>query len=86
MIKDLSSEKVIGLHVTYSDFLGFERYGTIVAVEPITNPVPGEEDCMWIYIEDEDQEYNIHQLLTPAGIVWYCELRISNQVILDDEI
>lgn len=78
-MKDI--RELIGKQVIYYDYLGSERNGRVVGIEPSNNP---EEP--WIYIEDEEVELNIHheQLLSGEFVV-YAELRPSSEVVLDDK-
>ena len=73
-------DEVIGTHVRYFDYLGAERYGTVIAAEP-------SEHCpelAWLYIEDEEPEYNIHQDIVWGKLITYAEIRISDEVNIDE--
>lgn len=74
--------QIEGLHVKYYDFLGQERYGNVVAVEP--NPI--NPDIPYLYIKDEDFEsMEIHSDYIPykGTTVEYNEIRTSDQVFPD---
>ena len=71
----------IGLHVKYFDYLGLERFGRIIYVEP-SNMNP---DKFYVYIEDEESEFNIHDININGEIKMYAELRINDEVYLDDD-
>lgn len=70
-------DSIIGLHVRYFDILQLERFGTIVYAEPYTN------DIAYVYIEDEDLEFNIHMDILNGKEVRYAEIRLSTEVYLD---
>lgn len=71
----------IGLHVKYFDYLGLERFGRIIYVEP-SNMNP---DKFYVYIEDEESEFNIHDININGEIKMYAELRINDEVYIDDD-
>lgn len=71
----------IGLHVKYFDYLGLERFGRIIYVEP-SNMNP---DKFYVYIEDEESELNIHDININGEIKMYAELRINDEVYIDDD-
>lgn len=71
----------IGLHVKYFDYLGLERFGRIIYVEP-SNMNP---DKFYVYIEDEESEFNIHDINIDDEIKMYAELRTNDEVYLDDD-
>lgn len=73
--------EVIGTHVRYFDYLGAERFGTVVAAEPV---LYGSNDLAWLYIEDEEPEYNIHNDIVLGQYVTYAEIRVSNEVNIDE--
>ena len=58
---------IIGAGVTYSDYLGIDRHGTIIGVEPY----PHDQSIVYIYIEDDDIELNIHQDTINNKIIRY---------------
>lgn len=71
----------IGLHVKYFDYLGLERFGRIIYVEP-SNMNP---DKFYVYIEDEESEFNIRDININGEIKMYAELRINDEIYLDDD-
>lgn len=71
----------IGLHVKYFDYLGLERFGRIIYVEP-SNMNP---DKFYVYIEDEESEFNIHDINIDGEIKMYAELRINDEIYIDDD-
>ena len=73
-------KSIIGLHVKYFDFLGEMRYGNIIAVEPSSNP---EEP--YLYISDEEEEFNIHEDMVAGVMIRYAEIRQSGQVYIDED-
>lgn len=75
------NELVIGLHVKYYDYLGFESFGRIIYTEP-SNMNP---DIFYVYIEDEDPVYNIHDININGEIKMYAEIRPSDEVYIDDK-
>lgn len=75
----MSYDEVIGLSVRYFDYLGLERFGRIVFAEPSnTNP-----DMVYVYIEDEESEFNIHELALVSKVIRYAEIRESTEVYPD---
>lgn len=74
-------DEVIGTHVRYFDYLDAERFGTVVAAEPV---LYGPGDLAWLYIEDEEPEYNIHQDIVFGKLITYAEIRVSNEVDIDE--
>lgn len=70
--------EVIRTHVRYFDYMGFERFGTVVAAEPYA------DDIAYLYIEDEEPEFNIHEDFVFGQVVRYAELRLSNEVNIDE--
>lgn len=77
MLKE--SYELIGQHVVYYDYLGIESYGIIVAIEPYS------EDQIYVYIEDEDGEDNIHEDIINGKQIRYAEMRLSSEIYLDEE-
>ena len=71
-------DEVIGTHVRYFDYLGLERFGIVIAAEYY------RDDLAYLYIEDEEPEYNIHEDFVNGTIVRYAEIRMSNQVNIDE--
>lgn len=76
-MKDVN--ELIGKQVTYFDYLGEEHHGSIVAIESCRI----SKDEVYIYINDEEQEFNIHQDVINGVQITYAELRPSSEVILD---
>ena len=75
----MSYDEIIGLSVRYFDYLGLERFGRIVFAEPSnTNP-----DMVYVYIEDEESEFNIHELALVSKVIKYAEIRESTEVYPD---
>ena len=74
------SDAVIGKSVKYYDYLDDERFGTIVAIEPYNQ----NEGVAYIYISDNEEEYNIHEDMIGGKWVKYAELRLSTEVYLDE--
>ena len=75
------NSNAIGLHVKYYDYLGMDRYGKIIAVER-SNMNPND---FYVYIEDEVPEYNIHEDMVNGVMIRYAELRLSQDVYVDNE-
>ena len=73
----------IGKHVKYFDYLGLERFGNIIFIEPYHFGEP--EDLYYIYIQDEEPEFNIHEIIVDGKVVQYAEIRINVEVFLDDK-
>lgn len=69
-------KKFIGMSVKYYDYLDAERYGRIVAIEPN----PNADDTPFVYIEDEEQEFNIHDDIVSGREVRYAEIRFSSEI------
>lgn len=69
-------KKLLGKTIKYYDYLDAERYGRIAAVEHN----PNAPDTPYIYIEDEEQEFNIHQDNINGKEINYAEIRPSNEV------
>ena len=76
MVKDIS--KLIGKKVRYFDYNGFERYGSIVAIEPY----PKDDSVVYLYISDDDIDYNIHNDIVFGVLVNYADIRTSIEVCL----
>lgn len=73
---------IIGKQVIYYDYLCSERHGRIVGIEPC----PEDPEQVWVYIEDEELELNIHHEQIQSGqFIIYAELRLSGEVVLDDK-
>ena len=75
----MDNNKIIGITVKYFDFLGSERFGKIVAVEPY----PLDPEQLYVYIQDEEPEANIHTDVVNGLNISYAELRPSGEVIRD---
>lgn len=73
------NELKLNTHVKYYDMLELERFGYIVAIEE--SKVKG---VPYIYIEDEEQEYNIHRDMVNGVLITYAEIRPSDQIIIDN--
>lgn len=74
-------DNIIGKPVKYYDYVGDERFGSIIAIDPSNFG----DDIVYCYIEDEDPSYNIHNELIIDGMVKrYAELRLSTEVYIDD--
>lgn len=74
-------QDIIGLHVKYFDYLGLERFGRICYTEP-SNMNPS---IIYVYIDDEEPEFNIHTIMTPNGELKYAEIRTNEEVYLDEQ-
>lgn len=66
----------IGKPVKYYDYLDMERFGKIVAIEPKS------DDIAYVYIEDEDPEYNIHRDIVNNIPINYAEIRPSDSIYI----
>lgn len=76
----------IGLHVKYFSYIGEEMYGKIVHTEPCLQESHPEYPFDYIYIEDENDNLNIHEVVDYNGdIVRYAEIRPSYETYLDQE-
>lgn len=67
---------IIGRTVRYFDYIGSERYGRIIFVEPY----PMDPDQVYVYIEDEEIEFNIHEDFLGGQNIRYAEIRPSSEV------
>jgi len=74
-------DEIIGLHVRYFDYLELERFGTIIFAEPYMN----RQDIVYVYIEDEEPEFNIHSDVLGGKEIKYAEIRLSTEVSLDEK-
>ena len=72
-------DEIIGLSVRYFDYLGLERFGRIVFAEP-SNANP---NMVYVYIEDEESEFNIHEVALVSKVIRYAEIRESTEVYPD---
>lgn len=72
----------IGCTVRYFDYLGSERYGRIAYMEPCTAD-DAVEGTMYVYIEDEEIELNIHEAsFVDGGVIEYAEIRLSTEIAI----
>lgn len=80
------SKNIIGRSVKYYDFLGDERFGTIVAIEPIINRSAESvyDNIAYIYVEDNEPEMNIHEDVVNGTLIKYAEIRPSDEVYIDE--
>ena len=74
-------KSLIGKTVKYYDYLDSERFGRIVAIEDNHN----NPSTPYIYIEDEESEYNIHSDIVNGAQIAYAEIRISSEVYLVED-
>ena len=92
----IEAKDVIGNHVIYYDYLGYERTGIVGFIEPYNAPddTPGEGSVVWVYIVDDDPDYNVHEFIYNANgnmqcpdlrHLMYAEMRLSTEVILDTD-
>ena len=80
-----SIQDFIGRTVRYFDYIGSERYGRIVYMEPCT-AAHVLEGTMYVYIEDEEIELNIHEAsFVDVGDICYAEIRISTDIAIVQE-
>jgi hypothetical protein len=77
----IQKDPLIGLHVRYFDYLDMERFGTVIMSEPY----PNDESVRYVYIEDDDPEYNIHQDVVLGQTILYAEIRLSTEVNVDEQ-
>lgn len=84
---------VIGTNVSYLDYLGYQRFGKIAWIEPyLGDQDDPEKTTVWVYIVDEDPQYNVHEFIVNMGSlekpdikhIMYAELRLSTEVVLDE--
>lgn len=80
MAKKKEPKTIIGRHVKYFDYLDAEHYGTIVAIEPY----PIDPAQVYVYIEDEESEFNIHEDEINGQMIKYAEVRPSAEVYMDE--
>ena len=69
-------KKFLGKTIKYYDYLDAERYGRIAAIEPN----PNAPDTPFIYIEDEEQEFNEHSDVIAGKEIKYADIRLSSEV------
>ena len=72
---------IIGLHVKYYDYLDLERFGRIIYIEPY----PNDPNILYVYIEDEEPEFNIHKYTMENKEISYAEIRLSTEVYIDEK-
>lgn len=76
----------IGLHVKYFSYIGEEMYGKIVHTEPCMQESHPEYPFDYIYIEDEQTELNVQEVIDHNGnTIMYAEIRPSYEVYPDQE-
>lgn len=75
----------INLAVHYNDYLGYEHTGMIVLVQECpTAEVEGE---VYVYIKDDDDQYNDKEYISPEGVQFkYAEIRRSTEVWRDVDV
>lgn len=90
----IPANEVIGAKVKYKDYLGKDRFGKIGWIENyIVDQNEKDGIIVWVYIIDDDPEYNIHEMAVNFGIMnadgkndirsfMYAELRLSNEIEL----
>ena len=74
-------DNITGLHVKYYDYLGLERFGRII----FTEPYPYDTSILYVYIEDEEIEFNIHKDVLNGNEIEYAEIRLSSEVYIDEK-
>lgn len=71
----------VGFAVKYYDYLGDERFGTVVHMEPSNLG----NDIAYCYIVDDDLQYNIHNdIIINGKAIEYAEIRPSTEVYIDE--
>lgn len=78
----IDSDEILGKHVRYSDYVGEERFGIIVATEPY----PYDTELVYVYIEDEIGDKNEYQDWVNGRDVRYAAIKLSSEVVIDDEM
>lgn len=94
-MKILPANDVIGKSIIYQDYLGIQRYGKIAWIEDYEGPDNDDPEgkVVWVYIIDEDPEYNVHEMVVNFGTddkpdvrsFIYGEIRLSTEISLDEE-
>ena len=94
-MKIIPANDVIGKSIIYQDYLGMQRYGKIAWVEEYNGPDNDDPEgtVVWVYIIDEDPEYNVHEMIVNFGTdmqpnvksFMYAEIRLSTEITLDEE-
>lgn len=74
-------DNITGLHIKYYDYLGLERFGRII----FTEPYPHDNTILYVYIEDEEPEFNIHKDVLNGNEIAYAEIRLSSEVYIDEK-
>lgn len=74
-------KNIIGTRIKYYDYLGSERFGSIIATEPY----PDDPEILYCYIEDDDPDENINQDVVCGINILYATLRPSNEVYIDEQ-
>lgn len=69
-------DNLIGTHVRYFDYLGLERFGVIIASEPYIH----DNTVMYVYIEDEEPEFNIHEDIVNNQSIKYADIRLTSEI------
>ena len=85
-------ENVLGKVIGYYDYLDNLRSGIIGFIEDYKAPQDIDADgkrIAWIYVVDDDPEYNVHTIVIPDNngqpkTLNYAELRLSTEVFLDE--
>lgn len=87
-------KELLGKEIIYEDYLGQKRSGVIGWVEPCKTAEVDENGRfdVWIYIADQDIEYNTKTIIVPMmnngkremTTVCYADIRLSSEVILDE--
>ena len=75
------SNALLGKAVIYYDYVGDERYGKIIAIEPYST----DSDLAWIYISDNEDIYNIHEDVVNENLIKYAAIKLSDEIYLDEE-
>ena len=89
----MEAGNIIGTHIIYQDYLGIDRPGIIGWFEDYLGDEPEDDGkkTVWIYVVDEDPEYNNKEFVVNMGTVdnpdvrtlMYAEMRLSTEVRLD---
>lgn len=89
------ADELVGLDIVYKDYLGYERTGKIGWYEHCSHDEYDDEGnlIVWIYVVDEDPEYNVHEFIFNASAdpskpdvkrLMYADLRLSSEVVIDE--
>lgn len=68
---------IIGMKVRYFDYIGSERFGKIIAVEPSQLAT-----VYYCYIEDDEPDENTHQDIVNNQNIQYAAIRPSIELYL----